>query len=35
LRGELIRYNNLGIPIHRILQHLPHHLQAEIAALLS
>jgi V8-like Glu-specific endopeptidase len=33
LKGELIKYNNLGIPIHRILQHLPPHLQAEIAAL--
>ena len=32
LKGELIRYNNLGIPIQTILQHLPPDLQAEIAS---
>jgi V8-like Glu-specific endopeptidase len=32
LKGETIKYNNLGIRIHAILRHLPAALRAEIAA---
>jgi hypothetical protein len=32
MKGETIKYNNVGIRIHAILRHLPAVLRAEIAA---
>ena len=32
MKGETIKYNNVGIRIHAILRHLPEALRAEIAA---
>jgi endonuclease G len=32
LKGEMIKYNNVGVRIHAILRHLPPSLRAEIAA---
>ena len=32
LKGEMIRYNNLGVRMHAIVRHLPNALRDEIVA---